>query len=77
MSDLAEKLIEEALLLPLDDRAELVDRLLQSLNVATQSDVDRLWKEEVENRIREYDNNKVESLNGENVIQEIRNRFKK
>lgn len=76
MSNLTEKLIDEALLLPLEARAELVDKLLQSLNVPTQSDIDSLWKVEVENRIREYDEKKVESLNGENVVKEIRKRFK-
>ncbi|MDZ7625033.1 MAG: addiction module protein [Ignavibacteriaceae bacterium] len=77
MSNLAEKFIEEALMLPLEDRAELVDKLLQSLNVPTQSDVDRLWMDEVEKRINEYDSKKVESLNGENVIREIRSKLKK
>jgi putative addiction module component (TIGR02574 family) len=77
MSNLAEKFIEEALMLPLEERAELVDKLLQSLNVPTQSDVDRLWMDEVEKRINEYDSKKVESLNGENVIREIRSKFKK
>lgn len=77
MSNLAEKFIEEALMLPLEVRAELVDKLLQSLNVPTQSDVDRLWMDEVEKRINEYDSKKVESLNGENVIREIRSKLKK
>jgi len=77
MSNLAEKFIEEALMLPLEERAELVDKLLQSLNVPTQSDVDRLWMDEVEKRINEYDSKKVESLNGENVIREIRSKLKK
>ncbi|MGB5288765.1 MAG: addiction module protein [Ignavibacteriaceae bacterium] len=77
MSDLAEKFIEEALMLPLEERAELVDKLLQSLNVPTQTDIDRLWMEEVEKRIRDYDSKKVESLNGENVIKEIRSKFTK
>jgi hypothetical protein len=77
MSDLAKKFIEEALMLPLEDRAEVVNSLLQSLNIPTQSDVDRLWMEEAEKRIQENDDRKVESLNGENVIREIREKFKK
>lgn len=77
MSDLAEKFIKEALMLPLEERAELVDKLLQSLNVPTQTDVNRLWMEEVEQRIQDYDSKKVESLDGENVIKEIRNKFTK
>jgi len=75
MSNLAERLIEEALMLPLEDRAELADKLLQSLNIPTQSDIDRMWMEEAEKRVSEYDEKKIESLNGENVIKEIRKRF--
>jgi len=77
MSNLTVKFIEEALMLPIEERAELVDKLLQSLNVPTQSDVDRMWMEEVEKRIQDYDDKKVKSLNGENVIKEIRNKYHK
>jgi putative addiction module component (TIGR02574 family) len=77
MSNLAEKFMEEALMLPLEERAELVDKLLQSLNVPTQSEVDRLWMEEVEKRVSDYESKRVDALNGENVIKEIRNQFKK
>ena len=77
MSNLAEKFIEEALMLPLEERAELVDKLLQSLNVPTQSEVDRLWMEEVEKRVSDYDSKKVEVMNGESTLNEIRSRFKK
>ena len=77
MSDLAKKFFEEALLLPLGDRAELVEHLLQSLNTPTQKEIDLLWAEESEKRIAEYEEGKIESLNGENVIREIRERFKR
>lgn len=77
MSDLAKKFLEEALLLPLGDRAELVEHLLQSLNTPTQKEIDLLWAEESEKRIKEYDEAKTESLNGELVIREIRERFKR
>jgi putative addiction module component (TIGR02574 family) len=77
MSDLAKKFLEEALLLPFGDRAELVEHLLQSLNTPTQKEIDHLWAEESENRIKEYEEGKTESLNGEFVIREIRERFKR
>ena len=77
MSDLAKKFFEEALLLPVGDRAELVEYLLQSLNTPTQKEIDLLWAEESEKRIAEYEEGKIESLNGENVIREIRERFKR
>jgi len=76
MSELARKFVEEALLLPREDRAELVEQLLQSLNVPTQKEVDRLWTEEAEKRVKEYEEGKIKSLDGTNVIMEIRERFK-
>jgi len=77
MSDLAKKFLEEALLLPVGDRAELVEQLLQSLNTPTQKEIDLLWAEESEKRITEYEEGKIEFLNGENIIREIRERFKR
>jgi putative addiction module component (TIGR02574 family) len=77
MSDLAKKFLEEALLLPVGDRAELVEYLLQSLNSPTQKEIDDLWASEAEKRIVEYDRGKIESFDGELVIKEIRERFKR
>jgi len=77
MSELARKFAEEALLLPREDRAELVEQLLQSLNTPTQKEVDRLWAEEAEKRVREFEEGKIEYLDGEMVIKEIRERFKR
>jgi len=75
MSDLARKFMEEALLLPREDRAELVEQLLQSLNIPTQEEINRLWIEEAEKRVREYEEGKIKSLDGEQVLREIRNKY--
>lgn len=76
MTELAQKFIEEALLLTREDRAELVERLLESLNVPTQTEIDRLWADEAEKRVREYDEGKIKSLDGELVFKEIRDRIR-
>lgn len=76
MSELAKKFADEALLLPREDRAELVDKLLQSLNIPGLKDIDKLWAKEAEKRINEYDTGKVKSLDGLPVIKELRERFK-
>jgi putative addiction module component (TIGR02574 family) len=75
MSDLAKKFIEEALLLPNEDRAELVEHLLKSLNIPAKEEIDKLWAEEVEKRVREYEQGKIKVLDGEQVIKEIRNKY--
>ncbi len=75
MTVLAQKLADEALLLPPEDRAELVEKLLQSLNVPTQAEIDRLWKEEAEKRVREYEEGNIETIDGKQVFKEIRDRL--
>lgn len=76
MSELTKKLADEALLLPREARAELVDKLIQSLNITSLLDIDKLWAEEAENRISEYDSGKVNSMDGLQVIRELRDRYK-
>ena len=77
MTDLGRKFADEALLLPREDRAELVDTLLGSLNVPTQKEIDLLWTEEAEKRIKEYEEGKIKTIDGEQVFKEIRDRIKK
>lgn len=76
MSELAKKFADEALLLTREDRAELVDMLLQSLNIPDINDIDKFWAEEAEKRISEYDAGKTKALDGYQVIKELRERFK-
>ena len=75
MTTLAKKIADEALLLPREDRAELVDQLLQSLNVPTQKDINKLWVMEVEERVKEYEEGSVDAIDGEQVFREIREKF--
>lgn len=75
MTDLAKKFADEALLLPREDRAKLVEKLLESLNVPTQKEIDQLWAEEAEKRVREYEEGKIEASDGEQVFKEIRDRL--
>ena len=72
MPTLAEKLVDEALSLPVDARIELVDRLLSSLNLPTQSDVDRLWAEEAERRVDQVERKEVDLIPAEDVFAHIR-----
>ncbi len=59
MTALTEKLVDQVLLLPREERAALVERLLQSLNVPTQADIDRLWAVEAERRVGEIETGKA------------------
>lgn len=77
METLNERLVKEAMSLPLDMRTALVDRLLKSLNVPTQRDVDRLWAEEAERRIEDVRSGKVSTISGDQVFEDVRKRFGK
>lgn len=69
-------LIEMAESLPIDEKAMLVDRLLDSM-YPRQEEIDELWKIEAERRVEEVRSGKVQTIPGETVFEEIRNRFGK
>ena len=77
MATLTEKIVNEALSLPNDMRAIVVDKLLESLNIPTQKEIDLLWTNEAENRYKELKSKKVRAINGELVFNEIRKKFRK
>ena len=51
MTAIANKVFDEALSLPSDERVSLVEKLLTSLNLPIQAEIDRLWMEESERRV--------------------------
>ena len=75
MTALAEKIYEQALDLPIDDRLILIDKLLHSTNLPTQSEIDQVWAKEVELRCQELDNGKARLIPGEEVFEKIRKKF--
>ena len=77
MAELAEKIYEQALDLPIDDRLILIDRLLISTNLPTQNDIDQAWSKEVERRCQELDSGKAKLIPGEEVFEKIKKRFSK
>ena len=77
MTELNEKILQEVLSLPSHMRTKLIDKLIQSLNIPIQKEIDDLWAEEAEKRISEIKSGKVEPISGEKVFEEIRDRFKK
>ena len=75
MSELNEKLLQEILSLPSHLRTILIDKLIESLNVPIQKEIDDLWAEEAEKRISDINSGKVQSISGEKVFEDIRSRF--
>jgi len=70
-------LIDEVVSLPADDRAELVDILLKSLNPSVDRKIEKLWAEEAENRSKSIKENSVKTIPADNVFNNIRRRLGK
>jgi putative addiction module component (TIGR02574 family) len=69
-----DELINEAISLPVELRAHLVDELLKSLN-PSQREIDELWAMEAEKRITEVETGKVQVIPGEEVFDRLRKRL--
>lgn len=73
----AEKIYEQALNLPINDRLILIDKLLISTNLPAQNDIDQAWVQEVERRCQEIDNGTAKLIPGEEVFEKIKKKFSK
>jgi putative addiction module component (TIGR02574 family) len=51
--------------------------LLESLNAPTRADIEQAWAEEAERRIEEIELGNVDTIPGEQVFREIRERLRK
>ncbi len=69
-------IIKEALSLPPGARAMLADHLLESLDAENQKEIEALWAEEAERRMEEIREGKVQPIDGEQVMRELRARRK-
>ena len=70
----------ELLSLPANDRAELADRLMGSVEDDTSVDqavIDKLWAQEYRRRIREIETGKAKLIPGDQALREVRLRFGK
>jgi putative addiction module component (TIGR02574 family) len=77
MVALAEKIYEQALDLPIDDRLMLIDKLLYSTNLPTREEIDQAWAKEVELRCKALENEKAELIPGEEVFEKVKEIFSK
>ena len=67
-----DRVIEEALSLPADVRISLIEKLLTSLNLPVDEEIDRLWAEEAERRVTQIEEGKANLVPGEEVFTKIR-----
>jgi len=76
MIALTEKVYNEILELPSNEKVELADKLLLNLT-PIDSSVDKAWLHESERRLKEYRAGKVEAIPGDQVFKNIHKRFGK
>jgi putative addiction module component (TIGR02574 family) len=77
MTAMTDRVTEEALSLPADIRLNLVEKLITSLNLPIDKDIDRLWAEEAERRISQIEAGEVRLVPGEEVFSKIRAKYGK
>ena len=69
-----DELMNEAMSLPVELRAQLIDKLLKSLNPA-QAEIDELWAVEAEKRVADIEAGQVQPIPGEEVFEKVRKRL--
>ena len=69
MTEEAHELLQKALALPENERAELAGSLIASLDATVDQDVDAAWQQEVVRRLHEIQSGKVETVSWEDVQQ--------
>jgi len=71
------KVVSDALSLSPRSRAKLAEQLLESLDDPKQKEIDRLWADEVEDRIDAYERGELKSIPGEEVFRRLKPRKRK
>jgi putative addiction module component (TIGR02574 family) len=71
MSANTEQILKQALALPPQDRAEVLERLLASFQVPPDPDLDELWAREAEDRLDAYDRGELGAVPAEEVFARI------
>jgi len=72
-----DRVIDEALSLPSNVRLSLVEKLLASLNLPIDKEINRLWAEEAERRVSQIEEGKAKLVPGEEVFAKIRAKHEK
>lgn len=67
---------EEALALPVQERAKLIERLLDSLDTLPEQEAEMLWLDVAERRAREIDEGKVQLVTPDELERRVRARLK-
>ena len=62
MSTLGEQILQQVLALPLDERAQLIERLLETFQTPPDPALDQLWANEAHDRLHAYDRGELDAV---------------
>ena len=71
MSANTEQILKQALALPPQDRAEVLERLLASFQTPPDPQLDELWAREAEDRLDAYDRGELGAVPAEEVFARV------
>lgn len=74
MSDDSKTILEAALALPPDDRIEIAERLMFSLDEVHQREIEEAWNSEIQRRMDEVDRGEVAMIPVDEAMRRIRER---
>jgi putative addiction module component (TIGR02574 family) len=77
MTALAEKIYNEVLDLPTEERLSLLDKLLHIITIPAPSDIEQAWLKEAHKRLDDIRSGKTKTIPGEAVFEEVKKRFRK
>ena len=69
-----EEILNQLLSLPVDTRARVAQRLLESLESADDTN-QRLWDVEIESRLDAYERGELQAVPGDEVLARLREKF--
>ena len=75
MSTEASRILTEVLALPAAERAEMVERILDSLGAEPEKEKLERWAAETESRLDAIDRGELEVVAGEEVFERLRRRY--
>ena len=71
MAATTDQIIREVLALPLEERAQLIERLLATFQTPPDPALDQLWANEAHDRLDAYDRGELDAVDIEDVFQQI------
>lgn len=75
MTDRASQLLQQAVSLSEEERAELASSLLESLDASQDEGVQRAWEEEISRRVQELDSGSVKTVQWAELRKRLYSKF--